>query len=71
MNDSLNRAEAAILKLAEENAKTAENVRRLAEKVEALADGQKHSDAKLDALTDLVRDWYERNGNGHSGAKPS
>jgi len=41
----------------------------------ALADSRKHTDEKLagvadklDALTDIVRKWYERHGNGSGGA---
>jgi len=50
MNDRMERAETAIQKLAET--------------MLALAEQQKHTDAKLDALTDIVRKWYERPGNG-------
>jgi hypothetical protein len=48
-------------KLAEENVK-------LVESVQALAESQKHTDSKLDALTDIVRKWYGRHGNGAGGA---
>lgn len=78
MNDRLDRAETAIQKLAEENVTIAASVRTLTEVLRALtermqdlADSQKHSDAKLDALTDIVRNWYERHGNGNSGPRPS
>ena len=61
MNDRMERAETAIQKLAES--------------LVALADSQKHTDEKLagvadklDALTDIVRKWYERHGNGSGGA---
>ena len=54
MNDRMDRAEAAIQKVAES--------------MVALADSQKHTDEKLAALTDIVRNWYERHGNGQ---KPS
>jgi hypothetical protein len=64
VNDRMERAESAIQKLAEQNVK-------LAETVQAIADGQKHTDAKLDALSDIVRNWYERHGNGSSGQHPS
>lgn len=57
MNDRMDRAEAAIQKLAET--------------MLALADSQKHSDEKLAALTDIVRNWYERHGNGSSSPRPS
>ncbi len=52
MNDRMDRAETAIQKLAET--------------MLALADSQKHTDEKLAALTDVVRNWYERHGNGSS-----
>ncbi len=64
MNDRLERAETAIQKAAE--------------MILALADSQKHTDEKLagvadklDALTDIVRKWYERPGNGNAGQHPS
>jgi hypothetical protein len=57
MNDRMERAESAIQKLAEENVKLAGASRNMAEKV--------------DALTDIVRRWYERHGNGSSGQHPS
>ena len=57
MNDRMDRAETAI--------------QRLAETMLALADSQKHTDEKLAALTDIVRQWYERHGNGGSGQHPS
>jgi hypothetical protein len=64
MNDRMERAETAIQKLSET--------------MLALADSQKHTDEKLagvadkvDALTDIVRKWYERHGNGSSGQHPS
>jgi K+/H+ antiporter YhaU regulatory subunit KhtT len=50
MNDRMERTETAIQKLAEENVKLAERTQTVAEKV--------------DALTDIVRRWYERHGNG-------
>jgi predicted glycosyl hydrolase (DUF1957 family) len=50
MNDRMDRAERAIQKLAET--------------MVALADSQKHTDEKLAALTDIIRHWYERHGNG-------
>jgi prefoldin subunit 5 len=53
-------------------------IQRLAETMLALADSQKHTDEKLagvadklDALTDIVRKWYERHGNGSSSQHPS
>jgi hypothetical protein len=54
MNDRTERAETAIQKLAET--------------MLALADSQKHTDEKLAALTDIVRKWYERHGNGSGAA---
>ncbi|MGB6946840.1 MAG: hypothetical protein WBE37_30875 [Bryobacteraceae bacterium] len=64
INDRMDRAEAAIQKLAET--------------MVALADSQKHTDEKLagvadklDALTDIIRRWYERHGNGSSSQHPS
>ncbi len=54
MNDRMDRAELAIQRLAEENVKLSERVQTIAEKV--------------DALTDIIRRWYERHGNGQ---KPS
>ncbi len=78
MNDAQQRSEKLIERLAEQALQTgqgldrlaenvgalAEKVGALAEKVEALADSQKHTGSKLDALTDIVRQWIERNGNG-------
>ena len=62
MNDRMDRAETAMQK-------TGGNERL------ALADSQKHTDekladmaTKLDALTDIVRHWYERHGNGSSAS---
>ena len=57
MNDRMERAEAAIQKTAET--------------MLALADSQKHTDEKLAALTDIVRAWYERHGNGSGGQHSS
>ena len=54
MNDRMERAETAIQKLEET--------------MLALADSQKHTDEKLAALTDIVRKWYERHGNGSGSA---
>ena len=63
-NERMDRSERAIQNLAEQTLKLAGTVQALADKVEALADGQKHTDSKLDALADIVRQWIERNGNG-------
>jgi len=57
ISDRMDRAEAAIQKAAET--------------VLALADSQKHTDEKLAALTDIIRNWYERHGNGSGGQHPS
>jgi uncharacterized heparinase superfamily protein len=54
MNDGMDRAEAAIQKLAVS--------------MVDLADSQKHTDEKLAALTDIVQRWYERHGNGSGSA---
>ena len=77
MNDWQQRTQALIERLAEQTLKLADHgalidqrLDRLSVKVEALADGQKHTAAKLDALTDIVRQLVERNGNG-SGQRPS
>jgi septal ring factor EnvC (AmiA/AmiB activator) len=64
MNDSLNRAETAIQKLAETMLALADSQKRTDEKLAGVAD-------KLDALTDIIRRWYERHGNGSSGQHPS
>ncbi len=53
MNDRLERAETAIQKTAE--------------MMLALTDSQKHTDDKIAALTEIVRKWYERHGNGSGG----
>jgi methyl-accepting chemotaxis protein len=57
MNDRLERAESAIQKVAEQSVK-------LTETMQALAEQQKQTETKLDTLTDIVRKWYERPGNG-------
>ena len=64
MNDRMDRAETAIQKLAEENVKLAVRVQAIGESVQALADGQKHNDSNIEALTEIVRQLIERNGNG-------
>ena len=64
MNDRLGRAESAIQRVAEQSVKLTETMQVLAEKVEALADGQKHNDSNIEALTEMVRQLIERNGNG-------
>ena len=60
LNDRMERAEAAIQKAAET--------------VLALAEPSKSetSDCEIStALTDIIRRWYERHGNGSSGQHPS
>jgi len=57
MNDRLDRAERAIQKTAETMLTLAESQKRTDEKLAGVAD-------KLAALTDIVRSWYERHGNG-------
>lgn len=57
VNDRMERAEMAIQK-------TAEILKELAEQ-------QKRTDSNLTALTDIVRRWYERHGNGNAGQQPS
>jgi archaellum component FlaC len=80
MNDRLSKTEIFVEKLAEQAVGTNERIERLAENVESLAeqvtllagnvenltDGQKHTDQRIDALADIVRQWIERNGKaGH------
>lgn len=64
MNDRMERAETAIQKLAESMVALAESQKHTDEKVAGVAD-------KVDALTDIVRRWYERHGNGSAGQNPS
>jgi chromosome segregation ATPase len=71
MNDRMDRAETAIQNLAEQGVKTgqrldrlAEELDRLAEKIDSLADSVKHTDSNVEALTAIVRQLIERNGNG-------
>ena len=42
-------------------------IQKTAETMLALAEQQKHMDSNLAALTDIVRSWYERHGNGSAG----
>jgi len=56
LNDRMDRAEAAI--------------QNSAETLKELAEQEKHSAAKLEALIDIVRRWYERHGNG-AGLEPA
>ncbi len=62
MNDRLDRTEAALQKAAETINVLADSQKRTDEKLAGVAD-------KLDALTDIVRRWYETHGNG--GPRPS
>jgi hypothetical protein len=64
MNGRMERAETVI-------EKTAQTMQTVADRMQALADSQKHTDEKLASLTDIVRNWYERHGNGNSGLHPS
>ena len=71
MNARMERAETVIEKTAQTMQAVADSMQALDDKMQALADGQKHTDEKLAALTDIVRNWYERHGNGNSGPHPS
>lgn len=68
MNERLSRAEKLIEQLAEQGLQTNQ---RLDRAIEALTDSQKHTDSKLEALTDIVRVWIERHGNGNGSPRPS
>ncbi len=46
-------------------------IQKLAEALKELAEQQKHSDAKLEALIDIIRRWYKRHGNGAGGREPA
>jgi chromosome segregation ATPase len=59
MNDRMERAETAIQKASEMILALAESQKHTDEKLAGVAD-------KLDALTDIVRRWYETHGNGSS-----
>jgi hypothetical protein len=52
MNDRMERVEQNLEKMSAQ-------LVTLGQKVEALADAQKHTDDKLDALSDIVRRWVE------------
>jgi chromosome segregation ATPase len=78
LNGRMERAETVILKTAQTMEAIADRMQAfdgrmqaLDDKMQALADSQKHTDEKLAALTDIVRNWYERHGNGNSGPHPS
>ena len=64
MHDRLGRAEAAIEKAAVTMLALTESQKQTDEKLAGVAD-------KLDALTDIVRKWYERPSNGSSAQHPS
>ena len=64
MNDRMDRAELAIQRLSEENAKLAGENAKLAEKTNTVTD-------KMNVLIDIVQRWYERHGNGTGGQQPS
>ena len=64
---NLDRTEIAVRKLAEENVKLAESVRVIGDKLQALADSQKHTDSNIEALTEIIRQFIERKGNGAAG----
>ena len=51
-------------KLVEWTEKLSERLDKLSENVDSLADGQKHNDSNIEALSEIVRQWIERNGNG-------
>ena len=59
MNDRMERAETAIQKASETILALAESQKHTDEKLAGMAD-------KVDALTDIVRRWYETHGNGSS-----
>ena len=64
LNDRMDRAETAIQRLSEENAKFAGENAKLAEKTNTLTDN-------VNTLINIIRQWYERHGNGTSGQQPS
>lgn len=66
MTDRLSRAEALIEQLADQGLKTSKRLDRLAEKVQALPDSQKHTDSNIEALTEMLRQPIERGGNGRT-----
>jgi hypothetical protein len=64
MNDRLSKTESIVERLAEQALKTSQDIQILTDQVRILADGQKHSDARIDALADMVRHLIEGNGKG-------
>ncbi len=76
MNDRLSKTENLLERLAEQMLGMNDNLQtlngslqkltgtvdKLAVQVQIQADGQKHSDARIDALADMVRNLIERNG---------
>jgi methyl-accepting chemotaxis protein len=78
INDAQKRAEKLMEQVAGLGIQTNQRIDRLMDIIESLAEHQKHTDSKiealadkLDALTDIVRKWYERHGNGNVGQHPS
>jgi hypothetical protein len=59
MNNRMERAEKAIQKTSETMLALAESQKHTDEKLAGVAE-------KLDVLTDIIRRWYERHGNGSS-----
>jgi hypothetical protein len=64
MNDRLSKTESIVERLAEQALKTSQDLQILTDQVRILADGQKHSDARIGALADMVRHLIEGNGKG-------
>jgi DNA repair exonuclease SbcCD ATPase subunit len=64
MNDWQQRTQKLIEQLAQQAIETNRRLDTLVEKVDTLADGQKHNDSNIEALTEMVRQLIERNGNG-------
>ena len=64
MNDWQPRTQKLIEQLAEQGIETNRRIDKLSEKIDTLADGQKHNDSNIEALTEIVRQLIERNGNG-------
>ena len=62
MNDRLSKAETLIERVAEQLNVLTGSLQKLTEQVQIQSDGQKHSDARIDALADTVRNLIERNG---------
>jgi hypothetical protein len=58
------RAEKLIEQLAKQGIQSNLRIDKLSEKIDSLADGQKHNDSNIEALTEMVRQLIERNGSG-------